>query len=262
MCCAGALLVRCQATLWLCSPDLMLVIHMIPCEDGHAQERSLTSQILDKVVANEVWIADRNFCTEPVVSGVVDRQAYYVIRQHAGMKVLSAGTLRRRGRTETGEVYEQSVTLAKSDGTKMKARRIVLRLDKPTRDGAGEIAVLTNLSAEVANAVAVAELYRNRWTLETMFLSLTQMLQGEIAALGYPGAALLGFGVALASYNVLSTVQAALRAVWPASRRSLPRWRRPSMRLGWRPGRFWLLSCKVDACGPFRSRLTVGAGGN
>jgi IS4 transposase len=193
-------------------PASMLAIAMIPCEDGHAQERSLTSQILEMVVANEVWIADRNFCTEPVVSGVVDRQAYYVIRQHAGMKVLSAGTLRRRGRTETGEVYEQSVTLAKSDGTKMKARRIVLRLDKPTRDGAGEIAVLTNLSAEVANAVAVAELYRNRWTLETMFLSLTQMLQGEIAALGYPGAALLGFGVALASYNVLSTVQAALRA--------------------------------------------------
>lgn len=146
-------------------PASMLAIAMIPCEDGHAQERSLTSQILEMVVANEVWIADRNFCTEPVVSGVVDRQAYYVIRQHAGMKVLSAGTLRRRGRTETGEVYEQSVTLAKSDGTKMKARRIVLRLDKPTRDGAGEIAVLTNLSAEVANAVAVAELYRNRWTL-------------------------------------------------------------------------------------------------
>jgi IS4 transposase len=193
-------------------PELMLAIHMIPCEDGHAQERSLTSQILDRVVADEVWIADRNFCTVPLLSGVVDGDAYYVIRHHANLPLVSAGTLRKRGRTETGQVFEQAVTLAKSDGTRMRARRIVIRLDKPTRDGDVEMTILTNLPASVADAVAVAELYRDRWTLETMFQSLTQMLQGEIATLGYPRAALLGFGVALAAYNVLSTVQAALRA--------------------------------------------------
>jgi IS4 transposase len=193
-------------------PELMLAIHMIPCEDGHAQERSLTSQILNRVVAGEVWIADRNFCTCPLLSGVVDQDAYYVIRHHANMPVVSAGKLRKRGRTTTGQVFEQAVTLAKSDGTTMRARRIVVRLDKPTRHGDTETAILTNLPARVANTVAVAELYRDRWTLETMFQSLTQMLQGEIAALGYPRAAMLGFGVALTAYNVLSTVQAALRA--------------------------------------------------
>ena len=45
-----------------------------------------------------------------------------------------------------------------------------------------------------------------------MFQSLTLTLEGEIAALGYPRAALFGFGIALAAYNVLSSVQAALRA--------------------------------------------------
>ena len=193
-------------------PELMLAIHMIPCEDGHAQERSLTSEILARVGRGEVWMADRNFCTCLLLSGVVDRDAFYVIRQHANMQVISAGTLRKRGRTETGEVYEQRVTLAKIDGTTMAARRIVLRLNKPTRDGDTEMAILTNLSADVADAVTVAELYRGRWTLETMFQSLTQMLRGEIDALGYPRAALLGFGVALVTYNVLSTIQAALRA--------------------------------------------------
>ena len=44
-----------------------------------------------------------------------------------------------------------------------------------------------------------------------MFQSLTMMLHGELATLGYPRAALFGFSVALASYNILSTVQAALR---------------------------------------------------
>ena len=96
----------------------------------------------------------------------------------------------------------------------MKARRIVLRLDKPTRDGDTEVAVVTNLPKHAAGAVKVAELYRDRWTLETMFQSLTMMLQGELNTLGYPRAALLGFGVALAAYNVLSTVQASLRGAF------------------------------------------------
>jgi len=39
------------------------VIDVIPCEDGHAQERSLFNQILAQVQPQQVWIADRNFCT-------------------------------------------------------------------------------------------------------------------------------------------------------------------------------------------------------
>ena len=51
-----------------------------------------------------------------------------------------------------------------------------------------------------------------------MFQSLTQMLRGEIDTLGYPRAALLGFGIALVAYNILSTVQAALRAKFGAEK--------------------------------------------
>ncbi|MBV8432340.1 MAG: IS4 family transposase, partial [Solirubrobacterales bacterium] len=42
-------------------------------------------------------------------------------------------------------------------------------------------------------------------------------LDGEINTLGYPKAALFAFCVALVSYNVLSTVKAALRAVHGAA---------------------------------------------
>jgi hypothetical protein len=192
-------------------PSLMLATHMIPCEDAHAQERSLSPQILALVDPNDVWIADRNFCTNKLLTGIATRPAFYVIRHHANMKFESAGTLRKCGRIETGEVYEQSVTLKDSDGNFMKVRRIVVRLNKPTRDGDTEMSILTNLPASVS-AIDIAELYRKRWTLETMFQSLTVMLEGEVATLGYPRAALFGFGVALATYNILSTVQASLRA--------------------------------------------------
>lgn len=199
-------------SLVVLDPAMMLATDMIPCEDGHAQERSLSSEILELVGANDLWIADRNFCTTTLLSGIDERKAFYLIRHHANMTIVSAGTLRKRGRTETGEIYEQSVTIKKSDGDLTKTRRVVIRLDKPTRDGDAEMAILTNLPTSAADAVAVAELYRKRWTLETMFQSLTMMLQGEVATLGYPRAALFGFGIALAAYNVLSTVQAALRA--------------------------------------------------
>jgi hypothetical protein len=40
-----------------------LVSDVFLTEDGHAQERSLLSQVLDTVQRHELWIADRNFCT-------------------------------------------------------------------------------------------------------------------------------------------------------------------------------------------------------
>jgi hypothetical protein len=195
-------------------PSLLLATDMIPCEDGHAQERSLSAEILELVDHNDVWIADRNFCTCKLLKGIADRPAYYLMRQHAKLPVESAGPLRKCGRTETGEVFEQSVTIDLRDERLMTARRVILRLNKPTRDGDAEIAVVTNLPKRAASAVKVVDMYRNRWTLETMFQSLTMMLEGELNTLGYPRAALLGFGVALAAYNVLSTVQASLRATF------------------------------------------------
>ena len=201
-------------SLVVLDPALMLATHMIPCEDGHAQERSLTWEILQLVEANDVWVADRNFCTAALLFGVAIRGGFFVIRHHANMKLVSSGTRHQRGRTDTGEVSEESVTIEDADGNKLTARRIILQLDKPTRDGDQEMSILTNLPKGAADAVAVAEVYRKRWTLETLFLSLTQMLEGEIDTLGYPRAALLGFGIALATYNILSTVQAALRGAF------------------------------------------------
>jgi hypothetical protein len=192
-------------------PSLMLATHIVPCEDGHAQERSLSAKLIELVDANDVWIADRNFCTSMLLAGIA-KNAFYVIRQHGNMRMASAGTLKKIGRVDTGTVYEQSVTIMDLDGEPMLARRVVIRLDTPTRDGDTEMAILTNLPSSAADAIAVANLYRKRWTLETMFQSLTLMLEGELSTLGYPRAALFGFSIALAAYNVLSSVQAALRA--------------------------------------------------
>src|SRR4051812_35953878 len=74
-------------SLVLLDPVWGLPIDVLPCEDGHAQERSLFADLLAKVEANDLWIADRNFCTTDLLSGLADRQASFVVRHHAGLSL-------------------------------------------------------------------------------------------------------------------------------------------------------------------------------
>ena len=194
-------------------PQRMLAIDAILCEDGHAQERSLLDQVLETVAAKDLWIADRNFCTTNFLFGIAGRGGFFVIRQHAStLHCTLVGKRRARGRIETGAVFEQTLRATDDAGEVLLLRRVSVVLDKPTRDGDTEIHLLTNLPARDARAQVVASLYRRRWTIETAFQELEATLEGEIDTLGYPKAALFAFCVALVSYNVMSTVKAALRA--------------------------------------------------
>ena len=54
---------------------------VFPCEDGHAQERSLFASVLATVQAGDLWIADRNFCTREFLCDIDARGASFVIRE-------------------------------------------------------------------------------------------------------------------------------------------------------------------------------------
>jgi hypothetical protein len=199
-------------TLVVLDPALGLAIDVVPCEDAHAQERSLLGPILETVADRDVWVADRNFCTTGFLFGVAGRKGFFVIRRHAAtLSWDRESDWVAAGRTGTGTLTQQTIWLTGPDGAELAVRRVRLTLDHPTRDGDGVIEVLTNLPAEVA-AAAVAELYRGRWSVEGLFLRLTTVLKCEVNTLGYPPAALFGFCVALAAGNVYAGVKGALRA--------------------------------------------------
>ena len=196
-------------------PALQLPIDVFPCEDGHTQERALFGAVLDTVEPDDVWIADRNFCTVGFLSGVAQAQGYFVIREHKKLPIepVPGSKLIAAGKVDTGTVYQQRVQIVDDKGKTHRLRRVKLTLTKATRDGDRIIYILTNLPVRAASARKIAELYRSRWTIETAFQELTLHLNSEINALGYPRAALFGFCVALVAYIIMAVLKAALRSV-------------------------------------------------
>ena len=194
-------------------PVLRLPLDVFPCEDGHAQERSLLKTVLRTVESDDVWIADRNFCTVEFTCGIKIRGAFFVIREHKNYPLQLLGKEKYIGKSETGKVYEQRISVVDCTDQAHTFRRIRIRLKEQTRDGDIDIFIICNLSKAKANAKKIAGLYKGRWTIETAFQHLAEHLNSEINTLGYPRAALFGFCVALVTYIILSVIKAALGRV-------------------------------------------------
>src|SRR5579864_4155698 len=178
-------------------PGLGLATDLVLCEDAYTQERALLSQVVERLRERDLLVADRNFCTLRFVMGVRARKAFFVVRQHrANLPCTALTTLKRCGTTSTGTVSEQSVQINDPEtGVAIPLRRIQVRLVEKTRDGERTITLLTNLPDNVL-ALVIAELYRERWTIEKHFQFLTQSLHCEVSGLGQPRAALFAFSMA------------------------------------------------------------------
>ena len=180
---------------------------VFPIEDGHAQELSALDDVIATLQKNELWIADRNFCAFRFLWKIAAAGSCFVIRQHGKVKGVERGRLRKIGRSDTAEVFENQLDLAVASGETLRVRRIEVRLLKPTRDGDTTLVLLTNLPAESADGVRVSNLYRDRWKIETAFLHLTVSLNCEMKTLCYPAAALFCFALALVAYNALAILK-------------------------------------------------------
>lgn len=194
-------------------PGTGLVTDLVLCEDAYTQERALLIHVLERLRDKDLLIVDRNFCTLRFVLGVRARNAFFVVRQHrANLPCRPVTKLKPCGSTDTGTVSEQSVQINDPDtGEAILLRRIQVRLVNKTRDGERTITLLTNLPCDVS-AVRIAELYRERWTIEKHFQFLTQSLHCEVSTLGQPRAALFAFAMALVAANALAVVRGSLRS--------------------------------------------------
>ena len=195
-------------------PILGIPVDVFPCEDGHAQERSLLNKVLLTVKKGDLWVADRNFCVVEFTCGIDDKQALLIFRQHGNFPYTVLGKEKYVGKIETGKVFEQPIMVVDNSGKEHRFRRIRVLLKKATRDGDMEIFIITNLPKQAAGAKKIAEIYRSRWTIETSFQEVEKWFNSEINTLGYPPAALFGFCVALVSYMIVSVIKASLSSIY------------------------------------------------
>ena len=200
-------------SLVVLDPSLRMPTDVFPCEDGHAQERSLLKDVLETVEPLDVWVADRNFCTRDFLLGIHHRGAFFAIREHKGLSWKPLTDEHFIGGIETGKVYEQYIVVTDEAGEEHKLRRIHIRLKSPTRDKETDLYVLSNLSKSAANAKTIADLYRNRWKIENAFQELEAHFNSEINTLGYPPAALFAFCIALIVYMILAGMKAAMGSI-------------------------------------------------
>lgn len=188
-------------------PRFDAVCDYFPIQDGHAQERTGLDQVIETIQAKQLWLADRNFCTLKFLYQIAIRSGFFIIRQHGLLHGTQQGKLKLVGSTETGNIYEHRLLLPAHDGQQITVRRIVVHLFEPTRDGETEVALLSNLPVEDADAMTLSQQYLTRWKIETMFLHITEALRCECDALCYPPAAMFCFACALMGYNSLSIVK-------------------------------------------------------
>ena len=195
-------------------PQRRLIQDVVVAEDAYVQETQLVAPILQELRPKDLVIADRMYCTSDILFEIAHKKACFIIRQHTGhLRYELRGRCRCRGRTVGGKLYEQEADLIHPQtGEILRVRLISVRLDQPTRDGDTELHLFTNLPAKAASAEVVANLYRQRWTVETAFQEMTTHQRCEISALGYPPAACFTFCMAAACYNAFAVIHAALRA--------------------------------------------------
>lgn len=205
----------------LLDADRKLFIDAFLLQDGHAGEGQVLPDVTARLRPRDLLLADRNFCLREFAAAVEDRQAFFLLRQHANrfpLKLL--GERVYVGDSETGRIYEQQASY-ELNGEWRAVRRITVERYQLTRDGAAVLHLLTNLPTTVVDPASgqtvvidglkIAAAYPTRWSVETAFHTLTVDLNCELNSLGYPPAALFGFCVAAMCYNAYSTAIAALR---------------------------------------------------
>jgi IS4 transposase len=184
-------------------PDLDQVVDLQPCEDAYASERVSVLPLLARASEGQLWMADRLYCTLPVMEACEESGASFIIRQQSHHpRLIQEGDWQEPVPVATGAVREQSIELKGGH----RWRRVELNLQTPTESGDSVMWFWSNLPDSIS-AEQIADLYRRRWSIEGMFQRLESVLDSEIESLGSPRAALLGFASAILAYNVLAVLK-------------------------------------------------------
>ena len=119
-------------SLVLLDPQRMIIVDIFPCEDAHAQERSL----LEQISAHHPTTRPADRRPQLLHTGfplrLDARCASFITRQHGRMPWKPVGKARYIGRMATGRVYQQTIKLCDpTTGQTKRVRRVTVKLNAP-----------------------------------------------------------------------------------------------------------------------------------
>lgn len=188
----------------------------IQCDmNAHRCERKIVEPLLEHLEPQAVYIADRNFSDSAVLEGIINADAYFIVRKHGVCPSMQeiAGARAKKYRTRAlggGQVSEKQVMIKLASGKCKRVRLITVKLSSPNRKGDRRIHILSNVPSHV-KGTQIANAYRGRWTIETCLGYLSQSLNAEVKTLCYPAAAGMCFSVALLLFNIMSSLKTILQ---------------------------------------------------
>ena len=92
-------------------PRLGIAVNVFPCEDGHAQERSILPAVAATIQADDLYVMDRNFCVLEFLFNFHKKSAFFVVRQHGSTPYKQLTGLQFIGNSATGKVFEHDVEI-------------------------------------------------------------------------------------------------------------------------------------------------------
>lgn len=184
--------------------------------DGHAAEVNLVPALVDELRRRApskryLWVCDRGFCTQNLIELLGRNHDAFVVRLPKRLRYTQDQTVpASSGVDAEGRTYEESWgwvgTVAKPQ--RFRIRRVKLELAEIAAGSAAppadSVIVITNLSdADQYPAVDLLEIYRQRWKIERVFQSVTEVFGLRHLIGSSPQATIFQFAFCAILYNVI-----------------------------------------------------------
>lgn len=190
-------------------PATGLIVGMAACSDGHTNEAKLVPHLLpqlrQRLPGPHLWVADQGFGDLAQVRRCTAEGDHCVLRLHPKSQ-FTPDPLQpaRTGVDAEGRAWTEEIGQLHSnrEGTKTM-RRITL-----VRPGKKDLVLITDLLDSAAYpANDLLELYRVRWGIETVFLTVSEVFHLKHLIGSHPQAIIFQASLCMMYYNVLQVLR-------------------------------------------------------
>lgn len=190
-------------------PATGLLVGMAACPDGHTNEAKLVPHLLphvrQRLPGPRLWVADQGFGDLAQVRRCTAEDDHCVLRLHPKSQFTPDPLPpARTGVDAAGRAWTEEIGQLHShrEGTKTM-RRITL-----TRAGKKDLVLITDLLDGVAYPTNdLLDLYRVRWGIETVFLTVSEVFHLKQLIGSHPQAIIFQASLCMLYYNVLQVLR-------------------------------------------------------